>query len=128
MGPKAAPATPKAAPVTPKATPAAPVLTAAPKAEHHANFGDLSFLNSEKAFKAAAAARAKFIAAPLKLAAKSHHQPMKYYAARHHAGYRHTLMMKFASELKARISAHVKASATHESAKKNTHNAETKRA
>merc|ERR1740117_2269451 len=52
---------------------------------------------------------------------------MKYYAARHHAGYRHTLMMKFASELKARISAHMKASAAHESAKKNTHNAETKR-
>merc|ERR1712166_202476 len=29
----------------------------------HANFGDLSFLNSEKAFAAAAAARAKFVAA-----------------------------------------------------------------
>merc|ERR1711957_813895 len=117
MGPKAAPATPKAAPVTPKATPAAPVVTAAPKAEHHANFGDLSFLNSEKAFKAAAAARAKFIAAHMKLAAKRHHQTMKYYAARHHAGYTHSLMVKFAKELKHRISAHKKASKAHAAVK-----------
>merc|ERR1740117_2222713 len=36
----------------------------------HANFGDLSFLNSEKAFAAAAAARAKFVAAHMALAAK----------------------------------------------------------
>merc|ERR1712166_1375694 len=39
----------------------------------HANFGDLSFLNSEKAFAAAAAARAKFVAAHMALAAKRRH-------------------------------------------------------
>merc|ERR1712166_70402 len=45
----------------------------------HANFGDLSFLNSEKAFAAAAAARAKFVAAHMKLAAKRRHETLKYF-------------------------------------------------
>merc|ERR1712166_194868 len=89
----------------------------------HANFGDLSFLNSEKAFAAAAAARAKFVAAHMKLAAKRRQETLKYFAARHHKGYTHKLMMKFASELKHRIFLHEKASADHEAAKKNTHHA-----
>merc|ERR1712195_400788 len=60
----------------------------------HANFGDLSFLNSEKAFAAAAAARAKFVAAHMALAAKRRHETLKYFKARHHKGYTHKLMMK----------------------------------
>merc|ERR1711957_419240 len=87
----------------------------------HANFGDLSFLNSEKAF--AAAARAKFVAAHMALAAKRRQETLKYFKARHHKGYTHKLMMKFASELKHRIFLHEKASKAHEAAKKNTHHA-----
>merc|ERR1711957_282753 len=94
----------------------------------HANFGDLSFLNSEKAFAAAAAARAKFVAAHMALAAKRRHETLKYFAARHHKGYTHKLMMKFASELKHRIFLHEKASKAHEAAKKNSAHAKSARA
>merc|ERR1712195_182867 len=94
----------------------------------HANFGDLSFLNSEKAFAAAAAARAKFVAAHMKLAAKRRLETLKYFKARHHKGYTHKLMMKFASELKHRIFLHEKASKAHEDAKKNSAHAKSARA
>merc|ERR1712166_1525787 len=89
----------------------------------HANFGDLSFLNSEKAFAAAAAARAKFVAAHMALAAKRRHETLKYFKAGHLVRYTHSLDVKFAKKLWSRIAAHKKASADHEAAKKNTHHA-----
>merc|ERR1712195_416566 len=93
----------------------------------HANFGDLSFLNSEKAFAAAAAARAKFVAAHMALAAKRRHETLKYFKAGHLVRYTHSLDVKFAKKLWSRIAAHNKASADHEAAKKNTHHAFTAR-
>merc|ERR1711957_863341 len=93
----------------------------------HANFGDLSFLNSEKAFAAAAAARAKFVAAHMALAAKRRHETLKYFKAGHLVRYTHSLDVKFAKKLWARIAAHKKASKAHEAAKKNTHHAFTAR-
>merc|ERR1712195_299376 len=93
----------------------------------HANFGDLSFLNSEKAFAAAAAARANFVAAHMALAAKRRHETLKYFKAGRHVRYTHSLDVKFAKKLWSRIAAHKKAIADHEAAKKNTHHAFTAR-
>ena len=52
---------------------------AASAAETQNNFGDLSFLNSEGAFKAAQAARAKFVAEHMRRVAHRAHETMKYF-------------------------------------------------
>jgi hypothetical protein len=77
------------------------------------NFGDLSFLNNEKSFHAAEAARAKFVKEHMRLAAIRRHKTLAYFRAHHHAGYKHKLYKMFAAKLRARIAAHKRSIHAH---------------
>ena len=71
-----------------KAKPAPKKIVAKPSS----SFGDLSFLNNESAYKAAEAARMKFITEHMRLAAKRKHETFAYFKAHHHAGWTKKVM------------------------------------
>lgn len=56
------------------------------------NFGDLSFLTNENAYKAAEAARKKFVMEHIRLAAKRRHETLKYFKAHAHAAWTKKVM------------------------------------
>jgi hypothetical protein len=102
---------------------AAKRAAAAAAKRNHGNFGDLSFLNNMAAFRAANAARAKYVKEHMRLAARRRHHTLAYFRAHHHAGFVRKLMHRFAKQLKARVAAHHRAIRAHAVAKRNRANA-----
>jgi hypothetical protein len=76
------------------------------------------------AFRAANAARERYVKEQMRLAAHRRHLTLAYFKAHHHAGFVRKLMHKFAKALKARVAAHRRAIIkAHVVAKKNRANA-----